>query len=1674
MQCLYFCFTSAETFYVTPNYSVPCQVAGQPCLILSDYAAQPQRNFSNITFTFLEGTHNISLKFSLTNLISLTFDTKTLEKGVTILSCSGEGAFMFESIQTILIHNVKVIDCYGSSISHADHVVIADSALQGGSKHSSQVALVLSHIKVLDVFGCTFAWNNVIQLQSFSCAVLNVYQSNMKVYRSVFHKNSAEPVDQHHNYIGSTLCVHGSKISILGSNFTNNYHSAFYQNMSLQGTILALSSDVVVQGSHFTYNGASTAGAILCENSTIRALRTTFSHNSVRGFGGAIFLNEICQLTLENCTVTNNRAKHGGAVYSHGNNTLVLRECIIANNCADKGGVMFLSYSSSFMLDKCNCSDNQAKWGGVVYSEGSRIVVLGTEFIKNHAQPTVCGGATYLSHNSSFCVDDCTFSEDSCGMKGGVMYLTLESKVEVKNTQFQQNTAFIDSCTCTITGDGGVMVLSSSHAIFNDCRFVGNCANIGGFAYTDNQSTIAIIGCSFLNNSARSAAPECGHGGIMYAIRGVKIDISVSKFMHNFASSSGGCAKIIKNSILNISSSTIFENNIAIYGGAFTIMTNSTIHINKNSCNNLVRFTGNSAQHGGALNIIKSSHADIQCSIFEYNGVTFECENTESGISNCRGGAILVRTNTTLSLMNTIFFGNVAHGKGGGLFAQFSTIHSSGNLSFENNQGEHATIYLASCSAKLIGNVSFINNKQSFLLHNTDIVFEGDTNFRGGNSTNLEGGAITSIRSSVNISGILQIKTNKGKFGGAVNMIKSVFRSFGQIKIQENSADIGGALNAYASVLQFKGKTEFQDNRASKTGGGISAKSSTLQFHSHSSTVTFSNNSACYGGAIYFDQTSSLYIIKEIMESPCNSWYCITNTEDWMKFTFYNNSATKQGGAMYVNDTAAIACDSEPYERDPIYKECFLQTVAVYEKANDWNTTGINFANVHFINNTAPEGQGPLLYGGLLDRCAIDEYAEQLQNSTTKPNPLSYFIALTSNFTNNEVASDAVRVCLCEDDKTTNCSKKPTNIQAVRGKQFHVTVVVVNQIGTPMKGDVRAYLSRNNTSGRLAEDQYQQLTDERCTNLRYTVFSAQPEVLNLYAVGPCHSRGISKTSFVIDIDPNCPVGFAPSESSLECVCDPQISDFITNCSIETEMVQRKGNIWISSSIMANTTVHFIIHDCPHDYCRSPTEIVSINLTNFINGSDAQCAFNRAGLLCGSCREGYSLTLGSSRCLKCTHFWLLLTVPLFALAGIILMGVMMACNLTLASGTLNGLLFYANILIANQSTLFPYQKVNVLTVFVSWLGLNVGIPSCFFDGMDGLSKMWVQISFEAYLILLMIGIILMGKVIRVANFYHRYNLYPIHTLATVSMLSYEKLSRKVFSLVAFTTVEYHDGTRFQTVWLFDPNEGYLTMKHLPLMIVGVTIIFTGIIFNLTLIFYKVLIAKCRHAYLEQFMQAFLAPFKSSHQYWVGLLLLLRNVSYLTSELLNASQHPDYSLHVIFSLIVGILLLKFVFTGTPSVLIIKLFTTCRTCYRSLDNKNDDTVIELDRDISDDHLDNGHFAERKVDNESVEGIVYKNPYLDLLETSFLINLLVLTYFAMCLKGEESSQEILFYVSTSVVLLTFLGILTYHIWAYTSLKSSLSKLKRSACGKRVRLSTQENMYAAPLLQQSCTHSEV
>ena len=131
--------------------------------------------------------------------------------------------------------------------------------------------------------------------------------------------------------------------------------------------------------------------------------------------------------------------------------------------------------------------------------------------------------------------------------------------------------------------------------------------------------------------------------------------------------------------------------------------------------------------------------------------------------------------------------------------------------------------------------------------------------------------------------------------------------------------------------------------------------------------------------------------------------------------------------------------------------------------------------------------------------------------------------------------------------------------------------------------------------------------------------------------------------------------------------------------------------------------------------------------------DSQCTANRSGILCGHCKDNFSLVLGSNRCLPdCSYNSLSLFVVL-VFAGITLVLFIKIANLTISQGTLNGLIFYANIIGASQFIFFPNSEirlVNFLATFIAWVNLDLGIQTCFLPGMGSTTKAWLQFVFSS--------------------------------------------------------------------------------------------------------------------------------------------------------------------------------------------------------------------------------------------------------------------------------------------------------------------------------------------------------
>ena len=410
----------------------------------------------------------------------------------------------------------------------------------------------------------------------------------------------------------------------------------------------------------------------------------------------------------------------------------------------------------------------------------------------------------------------------------------------------------------------------------------------------------------------------------------------------------------------------------------------------------------------------------------------------------------------------------------------------------------------------------------------------------------------------------------------------------------------------------------------------------------------------------------------------------------------------------------------------------------------------------------------------------------------------------------------------------------------------------------------------------------QQLATQECSNITYKVHSLQKIVYLEVWISRLQGERSSITYFdarnffvfvEIKILP-CPLGYHILDEKPNCECNKYLLRLGVKCDINKHgKVLRPKGIWIGYYYNQSYTIAASRY-CPFDYCISTDNFRSLS------SPDEQCKNSRSGILCGQCGRNLSLVLGSSNCKECSNLYLLLIIP-FVLAGVALVVLLLKCNLTVSVGHINSLIFYANIVHVNKALLFQNEQpgFKVLTVFIAWLNLDLGIETCFFKGMNTYSKVWLQFVFPVYLW------VMVGLIVILAHYSSRAgrligsNSVPV--LATLFILSYAKLLRTIIAAVSFTLIEFEDGSPYSTVWLWDGNVQYLTPKHSVLFFVAILFTF-GYIIPLTLLF---LFSPCLQSnshkkgfrwvnMLKPFLDANQGPYRNKFRWWTGLLLIVR--------------------------------------------------------------------------------------------------------------------------------------------------------------------------------------------------------
>ena len=335
-----------------------------------------------------------------------------------------------------------------------------------------------------------------------------------------------------------------------------------------------------------------------------------------------------------------------------------------------------------------------------------------------------------------------------------------------------------------------------------------------------------------------------------------------------------------------------------------------------------------------------------------------------------------------------------------------------------------------------------------------------------------------------------------------------------------------------------------------------------------------------------------------------------------------------------------------------------------------------------------------------------------------------------SSFANNTASYVGGVVYAYDISITVNYSSFSDNQAGNDGDKI-LEVFAYNQVHNVVNSTVSCSL--NSSDGGLDVGQDLQNINTVCTRLYFTLYSPHNyEELILSLDSTCNELGITEQRITIEITCSCTIGFQVhnnDQTSCDCVCDKVLQSYDrTDCDKQSQSIIRKDNFkWINYINHSQSSGYVIYPNCPYDYCHTPEESIAINLNN-PEGYEAQCASHRSRTLCGSCKQNFSVSLGSSSCLLCPTYWPGIRVTIitaFILSSICLVALLLVLNIMVATGTLN-IIFYANIMAAIKNTMLSLSKVRFASIFISWLNFDIGFDTCFFDGMDMYMKTWFQL------------------------------------------------------------------------------------------------------------------------------------------------------------------------------------------------------------------------------------------------------------------------------------------------------------------------------------------------------------
>ena len=618
-----------------------------------------------------------------------------------------------------------------------------------------------------------------------------ICEGNIAISDSLFENNSA---DVEGGAIDIDSAINNPVVTVENSKFVNNTPQAIHNSKELHlgietftdlqnaidlvDGILTLDSDIAMTDDE---SANFVNGVIINKNIRIDGKGHTIDAKNL----GRIFkINNWCDVTLTNVTLTNGNATVGGAIYNFGNLDLV--HVNFVNNTAKYGGAI-MNYAYGLVLDDSTFTNNTAKIGGAIYNSEDCFVVGNSTFTNNTAK---IGGAIY-NYGIGFVIGNSTFVNNSAAdgagaiMNGGLGFV-------VGNSTFTNNTAKI----------GGAIYNYGIGFVVGNSTFTNNTAEDAGAVYNEGDNSV-VGNSTFANNTAEDA-------GAVYN-KGDNSVVGNSTFVNNTATSIGGA--IINNGKLVVDNSAFEDNAANYYGGAIfnwddLQVTNSAFDGNDILVRN-IRAMDNVDHGGAAIYNWKNGKLDISKSNFTNN------------IKNYKNGNLLVGAVATIgdaTISDSYFVNNSGRWGGalsvmGGEFSIATNFIDIDGTKFVNNSA-------------LYGGAMFVWGS-NYSISNS--VFDNNSAFGKGNMTpnNNNGGALVVTQGNIPISGTIinsNFTNNKAQYGGAAWINEGTVDISNSNFINNTATVEAGAIGfepAYTKITATVYGTNFINNTAGVDGGAI-------------------------------------------------------------------------------------------------------------------------------------------------------------------------------------------------------------------------------------------------------------------------------------------------------------------------------------------------------------------------------------------------------------------------------------------------------------------------------------------------------------------------------------------------------------------------------------------------------------------------------------------------------------------------------------------------------------------------------------------------------------------------------------------------------------------------------------------------------------------------------------